>query len=237
MAAVLFVSILLASCGEPPALDLSLRNVMDAGVLRVALDASFPPLESIAADGSLVGIDPDVARAVAKHIGVEVQFVNVGSDGLKSALLARKADAVISSFMPVREWSRQISYSQSYYDAGPVLVVLSGDATTGAIGVEAGGDGEQPARARWPNRVRTFETSEAALLALPSGELAGAVLDAPDLKLFSDKVPGAHALGAPLTSVPYVVAVRFGDTKLLLAIDEAITAMKTDGELASITAR
>ncbi|HEX6512125.1 MAG TPA: transporter substrate-binding domain-containing protein, partial [Chloroflexota bacterium] len=113
----------LAGCTVPP--DLSLRQVQDAGVLRVVMDASFPPLESVGSDGQLAGLDVNVARAVAAALGVELQLTNMSSDGLKDAVFSGKADAVVSSFQPIPEWRKELSYSTSYYaDAIPVTYGL-----------------------------------------------------------------------------------------------------------------
>ncbi|MDE3074641.1 MAG: amino acid ABC transporter substrate-binding protein [Chloroflexota bacterium] len=223
--------LLLAACGVPARPDLSLERVQQAGVLRVALDASFPPLESVAPDGRIQGIDPHVASAVAGQLGVRAQFLNISSDGLKAAVLAGQADAIVSSFTPVREWSHELGYSRSYYDAGPVLSAASGDARQGLIGVEAGGDGEAPARRRWPDRIRLYATSQDAVEALNHGAITGVVLDVPDISLFAADAPGLHAIGRPLESVPYVVAVRKADRLLLQAIDAALADMKASGEL------
>ncbi|HUZ78077.1 MAG TPA: ABC transporter substrate-binding protein [Chloroflexota bacterium] len=229
------LSLALAACAPPPP-DLSLATVQRAGTLRVGLDASFPPLESTAADGTFQGIDPSLARAVARQLGVSVTFVAMASDGLHGALVAGAVDAVISSFIPVREWSRQLGYSQPYYDAGPVLAGTTATAETGEIGVEAGGDGEAPARSRWAGRLRTFDTSRAAVAALVAGQVQAVVVDVPDLRLFAADAPGLHALTPVLASVPYVVAVRGPHSKLLAAIDAALTTLRASGELAAITA-
>ncbi|MGH2468669.1 MAG: ABC transporter substrate-binding protein [Chloroflexota bacterium] len=229
------LTLVMTACAPPPP-DVSLAAVQRAGTLRVGLDASFPPLEFVAADGTFSGIDPTLARALARQLGVSVTFVPMASDGLHGALLAGTVDALISSFIPVREWSRELGYSQPYYNAGPVLAAVSGDGASGEIGVEAGGDGEAPARARWPHRLRTFETSRAALAGLAAGQVQAVVVDVPDLRLFAAEAPGVHAFTPVLVSVPYVVAVRGPRSKLLGAIDAALSALRASGELAAITA-
>src|SRR5581483_1818898 len=110
-------------CSVPP--DISLEQVQQAGVLRVVVDASFPPLESVGPVGQLQGIDPDVARAIASALGVKVELTNMSSDGLKDAVLSGKADAIVSSFQVVPEWKKELDYSQPYYqDRIPVTFGL-----------------------------------------------------------------------------------------------------------------
>ena len=231
----LVVILLLAGCAKPPP-DRSLERVRQAGVLRVGMDASFPPLESVAAGGRLVGIDPSLSRALASQIGVRARLINMGSDGLKDALLVGKVDAVISSFAPVREWSDKLGYSPPYYDAGPVLAITGRTLGAGPIGVEQDGDGQRPAELKWPHRVQAFETTGAALQALADGRVAGAVADAPDLQLFQASHPGLHASGPTLLSEPYVITVRKRNAALLVALDQALARLRSSGELAHITA-
>ena len=70
--------------------DGTLAQIQQRGTLRVGLDASFPPFENIAADGQIVGLDVDIAQAIATDLGVEPELVNIGFDGLYDALLARR---------------------------------------------------------------------------------------------------------------------------------------------------
>jgi polysaccharide biosynthesis protein PslG len=105
---------LFRDCRVPP--DISLEQVQDAGVFKVVLDASFPPLETVQPGGKLSGIDVDVASGIADHLGVKLQLTNMSSDGLKDAVWAGKADAIVSSFQYVPEWRKELGYSEPYYD-------------------------------------------------------------------------------------------------------------------------
>ena len=114
---------LVAGCRVPP--DISLQQVKDAGVLKVVLDASFPPLETSAPGGPLSGIDVAIAQRLAAQLGVQLELTNMSSDGLKDAVFSGKADAVISSFQVVPEWEKELTYSEPYYrDRIPVTFGL-----------------------------------------------------------------------------------------------------------------
>ncbi|HLG74216.1 MAG TPA: transporter substrate-binding domain-containing protein [Chloroflexota bacterium] len=105
---------LFSDCRVPP--DISLEQVQQAGVLKVVLDASFPPLETLGPDGKPAGIDVQLAQALAQRLGVTVQITNMSSDGLKDAVWAGKADAIISSFQYVPEWRKELAYSEPYFE-------------------------------------------------------------------------------------------------------------------------
>ena len=113
--------IFLVACASP---DAAWDRVRETGVLRVGMDASFPPFESVAADGTLVGFDVALARELSRRLGVEVQFVaNLPYDGLYDALAVNRVDVVISALVVNPARMADFAYSTSYFDAGQVLVV------------------------------------------------------------------------------------------------------------------
>jgi cystine transport system substrate-binding protein len=119
----------LAACARP---DDAWDRVCATGILRVGMDASFPPFETIAADGTLVGFDVDLAQELGQRLGpalsgaegIEVQFVaNLPYDGLYDALAVDRVDVVISALVVNPARVADFAYSTSYFDAGQVLVV------------------------------------------------------------------------------------------------------------------
>jgi ABC-type amino acid transport substrate-binding protein len=140
----------LAACARS---DDTWDRVRETGILRVGMDASFPPFETIAADGTLVGFDVDLARELGRRLGpalpvpsaaegseaegpalseaegVEVQFVaNLPYDGLYDALAVGHVDAVVSALVVNPARMADFAYSNPYFDAGQVLVVREGEA-------------------------------------------------------------------------------------------------------------
>ena len=107
--------------------DGTLERVQATGELRVGLDASFPPFESLDAGGNVVGFDADLAHAIAAALGAEPVFVNVGFDGLYDALQAGRVDVVISGLPYDPRRTQDVNYSQPYFNAGQVLVVRADD--------------------------------------------------------------------------------------------------------------
>jgi ABC-type amino acid transport substrate-binding protein len=129
--------ICLPACTRP---DDTWDRMRETGVLRVGMDASFPPFETIAPDGTLVGFDVDLARELARRLGpalpapsvaegseaegIEVQFVaNLPYDGLYDALAVDRVDVVISALVVNPARMADFAYSTPYFDAGQVLVV------------------------------------------------------------------------------------------------------------------
>ncbi|WP_055585061.1 ABC transporter substrate-binding protein [Peterkaempfera griseoplana] len=98
-------SLLLTGCGSgtgPTAQSQSLHDrlpqkVKDAGVLRIGSDLSYAPVESKGSDGKAVGLDPDIAAAIGRKLGLRVEIQNVGFDKLPQELKAGTIDAVMSA--------------------------------------------------------------------------------------------------------------------------------------------
>jgi polar amino acid transport system substrate-binding protein len=134
--------------------DGSLADIRRRGTLRVGLDASFPPFETIDGSGQIVGLDVDIAQAIAADLGVKVELVNIGFDGLYDALLARRVDLVISGLPYDPRWTQDVAYTRNYFNAGQVLVVPAGhdtittveDLAGRTVAVEWGSQAEMEAR-------------------------------------------------------------------------------------------
>jgi arginine/ornithine transport system substrate-binding protein len=81
----------------------------------IAMDAAYPPFESVAADGALVGFDVDLANAVCAEIKVKCKLVNIGWDGLIPGLAAKKYDAIWTSMNITDERKKVVDFSDPYY--------------------------------------------------------------------------------------------------------------------------
>jgi ABC-type amino acid transport substrate-binding protein len=233
--------ICLPACTHP---DDTWDRVRAAGVLRVGMDASFPPFETIAADGTLVGFDVDLARELGQRLGVEVQFVaNLPYDGLYDALAVGRVDAVISALVVNPSRMADFAYSAPYFDAGQVLVVrewetgIEGLLDLGGrtLAVEFGTQGDLEAR-KWARRlsglvVTPYPTAAGALAAVEAGEADAALVDHVSAK---SGASGLIIVGAPVVEEPYAVAVHRESRYLLRAIDDALAEMEADGTMETL---
>ena len=249
--------ICLAACA--PADD-TWDRVLETGTLRVGMDASFPPFESVAADGSLAGFDVALARELGRRLGVDVQFVaNLPYDGLYDALTADRVDVVISALVVNPDRMADFAYSASYFDAGQVLVVQGSggaeeqgvesiegmaDLSGCALAVEFGTRGDMEAR-KWAQSlsdltVVPYQTAAEALAAVAAGEADVALVDHVSALMAIGKTPGVseNPWGLePVVEEPYAVAARKESQRLLQAINEALADMEADGTLEMLIKR
>jgi len=249
---VLVVLIAVASLrllAGPRAPDEAWERIQQEGIIWVGLDASWPPFEYVDDDGQIVGFDVDLARELGQRLGVEVEFVNIGFDGLYDALKSGKCDVIISALPYDPMMTKDVAYSHYYFNAGQVLIVRSdergiegeGDLRGKRVGVEWGSAGDMEAR-RLAKRIEGMElvlyrTPEEALRALKDGEVEAAIADAVSTYSFIKAEGEMKIVGEPLTDEPYVIAVRPESQVLLQAINEALVEIKEGGTLARLRER
>jgi ABC-type amino acid transport substrate-binding protein len=242
--ALCLLLIVLTTCASP---DDAWNRVRETGVLRVGMDAGFPPFESVAADGTLVGLDVDLARELGRRLGIEVQFVaNLSYDGLYDALAADRVDVVISALVVNPARMGDFAYSAPYFDAGQVLVARSpasggagmADLSGRTLAVEFGTQGDLEAR-KWGRRlpdltVVPYQTAAEALAAVASAEADAALVDHVSALAAIRTEGELIVVGEPVVEEPYAVAVRKKGQHLLRAINEALAGMEADGTLEAL---
>jgi len=228
--------------------DGTLERVRQTGVLRVGLDASFPPFEALDSGGQVTGYDADLATALAARLAARAEFVTVGYDGLYEALAANRVDVVVSSLAYDPRRTRDVAYSPAYFNAGQQLVMPAGlvTATTGTlpltellagkrISVEWGSPGDMEARRLQHEaaglRVQAFASAGEALAALLAGEADAAIFDGVALHQFSRSHPGQLSAVRQLTDESYVTATRINARSLAQAIDQALDDLRRSGAL------
>ena len=213
--------------------DRNWQRLQQGGALRVAIDPSFPPFDSMDANGEVAGFDVDLARDLARRLAVPVEFKSIAFDGLVDAVIAGKVDVVISAFPLDPRLTQDIRYSQPYFEAGLVLAVPEGSSvqtTTDLVGrkvaVEWGSQGDAWGREQGLDVLR-LETPGDALNAAASGEAEAAIVDAVTAAL---SLPAGMVLRQPpLTSEPYVIILPRRAGKLADALDLALAQALTDG--------
>ncbi len=238
------VMVTMALAGCSPTEDAAWARIKETGVLRVGMDASFPPFESVDGDGELIGLDVDLARELGRRLGVEVTFVpNLTYDGLYDALTAGRVDIVISALVIDPARMDDFAYSTSYFDAGQVLVTRAGEDDIGVLtdldgytmAVALGTRGDQEAR-QWARRLSGFTI---VAYTTPSEALVGVEEREADVALV-DHVSALEAIGSgrdlsvideTIVEEPYAVVTKRENWRLLQEIDQALVAMERDGTL------
>lgn len=218
-------------------------------MLRVGLDPSWPPFEYVDANGEVAGLDVDLARAIGEKLGVEVQFVVSGWEGLYEALRVGQFDLILSA-LPYDPWrTEDVLYSTAYFNAGPVIIAHDDqtsirqpqDLAGQAVYVEFGAEGDVQVRRlqkKWTEiEIVPFDTAQAALEALLADPAGAAVVDHISARLFMREHPGLQVVGEPLYDESYVMAMDIEAHSLHKAVEQVLSELRKSGELDTLLDR
>ena len=224
------------------------ERIQASGVLRVGMDPSFPPFESLEGE-TLQGIDVDLARRLAADLGLKAEFVYIAYDGLYDALLTKRVDVLISALVVQPERTEDFSYTQPYFDAGQILVLPAANAEVQSIedlggrrlSVELGAEGHVIANT-WQNRlagmdVLPLNSADEALAAVDDGAADAAIVDSVSGRLYLQNAPALTWRRNMVSSELYAIVTRASDRELLRRLDEALFEMKESGEMEALLSR
>lgn len=102
--------------------------MQNSGRWRVGMDPSFPPFESLDAEGKPEGYDLDLAQALADEWDLQLEIVAIGFDSLPDALRTGQINSVISALPFDPRATKDVTYSDPYFEAGIRLAIRNADA-------------------------------------------------------------------------------------------------------------
>ena len=131
LASLLGALLLAAGCstlsGEaaPPSKRPVLDRIEKSGVLRVGLSADQPPFNMKTRDGQIIGIEPDLANALAETIGVRAEFVEKPFGELLAAVEAGEVDIVMSQVTMTPRRNTRVAFAGPYFVSGKAILTKS----------------------------------------------------------------------------------------------------------------
>src|SRR3978361_1274229 len=115
---------------EGGAADSILKAVIQRGTLRVGDCLSFAPFGFYNKDGAADGYDVDLAKELAKQMGVKLEVVNTTSSNRIPNLQTNKVDVVFCNFTRTLERAKEIAFTDPYVIATEGLLVRTGSGVT-----------------------------------------------------------------------------------------------------------
>lgn len=210
------------------------------GKIVMVTNAEFPPYEYHEND-TIVGIDADIARAVAEQMGVELEIQDMAFDSLIPAIQSGKADFAAAGMTVDEDRLKNVDFTDTYAQAAQVIIVkkdspiASPDELTGKkIGVQTGTTGDIYASDIENAEVQRFNKGMEAVMALNQGKIDAVVIDREPAKVFVKENEGLKILDEAFTEEEYAIAVKKGNTELLEKMNAAIKELKESGELQKI---
>ncbi|MFZ4482538.1 MAG: transporter substrate-binding domain-containing protein [Chthoniobacterales bacterium] len=208
--------------------------------LRVGMDLSYPPFETIGADGNPAGVSVDLASALAAGLGRTLVVENIPFTGLIPALKSGKIDLIISSMTATPERAKAVAFSRPYLTTGLALLVPAEsagqsladlDQPGNTIVVRQGTTGEVFARREVRQaRILTLEKENACVLEVVQGKAAAFIYDQMSVFQNAKRNPArTRALLAPLQEESWAVALRLDDTTLVSATNDFLAKFRREG--------
>ena len=218
------------------------------GKLTMSTNASFPPYEMVADDGSFEGIDIEVAGAIAEKLGLELQVDDMGFDAALQAAQTGKSDMVMAGVTVTEERQAVMDFSNSYANGVQVVIVKEGSpiqtvddlANANMIGCQMGTTGyiycsDTPENGGFgEDHVTPYDDGAAAVQALMNGQIDAVVIDNMPAQEYVAANPGLKILDGEFTNEDYAIGVAKGNTALLDAINDALEELTNDGTIQSI---
>lgn len=163
--------------------------------LIMATNAAFPPYEYFESD-KIVGIDAEMAAAIADKLGMKLTISNMDFDSIIPAIQSGKANMGMAGMTVTDERKQSINFSDSYATGVQVVIVPDGSAIKSAddlkakdakylIGVQKGTTGDLYATSDFGEaRVQKFTTGADAIQALVTGKVDCVIIDNEPAKAF-----------------------------------------------------
>ncbi|HUS60815.1 MAG TPA: transporter substrate-binding domain-containing protein [Acidimicrobiales bacterium] len=217
-------------------------DTIATGKLTVCSDIPYAPFEFEEA-GNVVGIDPDLMRAVGHDLELDVVFQDTDFDGIFAALAARKCDVIASSVSITDERKKANDFTDGYFEINQSLLVRVGDKSTvdsleklsgRVVGVQSETTGAAFANERAKDagfKVKEFTGADEMFTALKAKQVDGLVQDFP-INAYNARVTGDTFVAKVFTDTEkeqYGFVVRKGNDELRKAIDKALDGLRASG--------
>ena len=215
------------------------------GKLTIATSPDYPPFENLE-NGQYVGLDIEIAKAVAKELGLEPEFKTLQFDAIIPAIAAGgQADIGISGFSVDPERAKEIDFTKSYYIDDQAVAVMKDSPITDAnadaelnkegviIAVQSGTTGEAYVQENYPKATaQAYGNSTDAFAAMQSGQANAvctnkAVVEA----MLADAYKDAKVVKSIATGEEYAIVVSKDNAALTAAINEALAKLTSDGTI------
>lgn len=223
-------------------------NGGEKNTLTMATNAEFPPYEFME-DGKIVGIDAEIAQAIAEKLGKELKIENVDFDSLIPGVQTGKYDFVMAGMTVTEDRKEQVDFTQTYATGVQVIIVKDGSAITTAddlfkegantkIGVQLATTGDL--YCTWDiedeglGTVERYNKGADAVMALTSGKVDCVVIDNEPAKVFVQNNPGLKILDTEYITEDYAAAVSKDQPELKAEIDKAMGELIADGTVKTI---
>jgi len=233
---------------EEPAVEEAGFETAVEGTLTMATNAAFPPYEYIEG-GEIVGIDADIAAAIAEKLGLEIQIEDMEFDAIIESVKSGKADIGLAGMTVTPDRAEEVNFTASYATGVQVVIVTEDSAITSVddlfaegasnvIGVQRNTTGDL--YTTWDLEdaglatIDRYSKGAEAVQALKTGKVDCVVIDNEPAKAFVAEVEGLKILDTEYILEEYAGAMNKDNAALFDAVNAALEELIADGTVQSI---
>ncbi|HSV67443.1 MAG TPA: glutamate ABC transporter substrate-binding protein [Mycobacteriales bacterium] len=233
---------LVAACGSKG----TESTIVGKKSLKIGVKEDQPGLGFKGTDGRYAGFDIEIAKLVAKQLGVDegnIEFVTTVSANREPFLQQGKVDMVVASYTITDDRKKKVSFAGPYYVAGQDLLVKADNtAITGPQSLDGktvcSVSGSTPAKrieTDYPKaKLQKFDSYSKCVAALLGGNVDAVTTDDIILAGYAAQHPGElKVVGKTFSTEPYGIGLALNDKKGRDAVNDALQKIFTDGSYAT----
>lgn len=214
------------------------------GTLTMATEAGFPPYEYYEGE-QIIGIDAEIAAAIAEKLGMSLQIDDMDFDSTITAVQTGKADIAMAGMTVTEERMKSVNFSDSYATGIQVVVVAENgsvasldDLAGKSIGVQQNTTGDIYATGDYGDEnIQRFARYADAVSALSTGKIDAIIMDNEPAKSFVAANEGLKILDTEYAVEDYAIAIAKENTDLLDKVNAALKELTDDGTIPGIIAK
>ena len=238
---ILMIAALMAGCASTDK-----GMTVQKGKLIMSTNAAFPPYEMTDDNGNFIGIDVEIAQAVAKELGLELEINDMGFTAALEAAQNGKSDIVMAGVSVTPERQDVMLFSESYATGVQVVIVKEGSDVTmdnlgeKMIGTQMGTTGylyasDTPENGGYgEDHVTAYENGMTAVKALLNGQVDCVIIDSAPAQEYVKANAGLTILEGSWVEEDYAIGMAKNNTELQKAINEALDKLTKNGTIQSI---
>ncbi len=226
----------------------TLNKILQRGELRVGLEAGYMPFEMRSKTGQIIGFDVDIAKKMAKAMGVKLKLVNTAWDGIIPALLTDKFDIIMSGMTITQSRNLKINFADPYIVVGQAILMRKGlegkvksfkdlNNSKYTLVTKLGVTAEFATKKYIPKAtLKTYDTEPEAAMEVLNGKADAFVYDKPYCAVFyAQKGIGKMVfLDKPFTYEPLAWGIQKGDPDFLNWLNNFLRQIRHDGSYEKI---
>ena len=254
---LLSLVLVLSACGQKPAADsgqsgaaqpeaakaTKLEQIKKAGKIIVGTSADYPPYEfhkEVNGKDTIVGFDIEIAKSLAKDLGVTLEIKDLKYDGLLAALEAGNIDFIISGMTPTPERQQSVDFTKIYYTAVQTAVIRAEDKDKfktiddlkgKRVGAQKGATQEQIVTKQMPgSEMKSLSKISDLMLDLKNKKTDALVVELPVATAYLSKNPDLIISDIKLSTEDSgsAIAVKKGSSDLVDAMNASLDKLMND---------